>query len=372
MGNEDIVIVGAGFAGYHAARRLAKRLRGTTRITVLNPTDYFLYPPLLPEVAGGVLEPRPVTVPLADTLSGVRIVLGQATGIDPSQRRMVYRDPEGRDGELRYDRLLLTVGSVNKLLPVPGVADNAHGFRGLPEALYLRDHLIRQVEMAAASDDPAERQARCTVIVVGAGYTGTEVTAQGQLLTAQVAARHPRLAEVRPRWLLVDQGERILAHLDRRLSDAATRTLRERGAEIRTGTSIAEATAAGVHLDDGTFVASRTLVRCVGVRPDPLVETIGLPTDQGRLVVDAGLGFAVDLGGRAAAANPLGVALTGLPALAVTRGYHLAALPANHVRTTAAWLFAAAGRRPDTQLGLVPGAAVPLDTADPEVAHTGT
>ncbi|MEU8234401.1 FAD-dependent oxidoreductase [Actinoplanes sp. NPDC048967] len=434
MSNEDIVIVGAGFAGYHAARRLAKRLRGTARITVLNPTDYFLYLPLLPEVAGGVLEPRQITVPLADTLSGVRIVLGQATGVDPAQRRVVYRDPEGRDGELRYDRLLLTVGSVNKLLPVPGVADNAHGFRGLPEALYLRDHLIRQVEMAAASDDPAERQARCTVVVVGAGYTGTEVTAQGQLLTVQVAARHPRLADVRPRWLLVDQGERILAHLDRRLSDAATRTLRGRGAEIRTGTSVSEATAEGVHLDDGTFVASRTLVWCVGVRPDPLVDTIGLRTDQGRLVVDAGLrvpdrpdvyacgdaaavpdrarhgefcamtaqhaqrqgvlaadniiadlrhrrrrayrhaglGFAVDLGGRAAAANPLGVALTGLPALAVTRGYHLAALPANRVRTTAAWLFAAAGRRPDTQLGLVPSAAVPLDTADPEVAHTGT
>jgi len=429
-----IVIVGAGFAGYHAARRLAKRLRGAAEITVLNPTVYFLYLPLLPEVAGGVLEPRQVTISLADTLPGVRLVLGEATTVDPARRRVHYRDPDGRDGELRYDRLLMTVGSVNKLLPIPGVADNAHGFRSLPEALYLRDHLIRQIEMAAAGDDDAERQARCTFVVVGAGYTGTEVTAQGQLLTAQVAARHPALAGMRPRWLLVDHGDRILAHLDRRLSRAATRILHERGVGIRTGTSITEATSDGVRLDDGTFVASRTLVWCVGVRPDPLVEAVGLPVRQGRLVVDAflsvpghsgiyacgdaaavpdrtrpgkltamtaqhaqrqgelaahniaadlrhgrrrpyrhaSLGFAVDLGGREAAANPLGATLTGLPALAVTRGYHLAALPANRARTAAAWLFAATGGRPDTQLGLVPGTAVPLDTSDPELVHTGT
>ncbi|GAB2584604.1 hypothetical protein Aab01nite_53960 [Paractinoplanes abujensis] len=432
MGKTHIVIVGAGFAGYHAARRLTKRLRGSADITVLNPTDYFLYLPLLPEVAGGVLEPRQVTVPLADSLRGVRVVLGEATGVDPARRRVRYRDPEGRAAELAYDRLLLTVGSVNKLLPIPGVADNAHGFRGLPEALYLRDHLIRQIEMAATADDVAERQARCTFVVVGAGYTGTEVTAQGQLLTAQVAARHPTLAGVHPRWLLVDHGQRVLGHLDRRLSDAAARTLHERGVEIRTGTSVTEATADGIRLDDGTFVSSRTLVWCVGVRPDPLVDDLGLRTEHGRLVVDAylsvpdhrdiyacgdaaavpdltrpgeltamtaqhaqrqgvlaadnivaelrrgrrrayrhsSLGFAVDLGGRRAAANPLGLALTGLPALTVTRGYHLVALPANRVRTATAWLFAAAGHRPDTQLGLVPASAVPLDTADPETLHT--
>ena len=425
-----ILIVGAGFAGYHAARRLARRLPGAG-LTVLNPTDYFLYLPLLPEVTGGAMEPRQVTIPLADTLPGVRMVLGEATGLDPAARQVAYRDPEGRDGHLTYDRLLLTVGSVNKLLPIPGVADNAHGFRGLPEALYLRDHIIGQVELAATTADPAERQARLTFVVVGAGYTGTEVTAQGQLLSRQVAAGHPALHGIAPRWLLLDHGDRILAHLDRRLSEAATATLRGRGVDIRTGTSVSEATADGVHLDDGSFIAGRTLVWCVGVRPDPLVDNVGLPTQQGRLTVDAfltvpghreisacgdaaavpdltrpgkltamtaqhaqrqgvraadniaadfgrgrrrayrhhSLGFAVDLGGTRAAANPLGVPLTGLPAYAVTRGYHLAALPANRLRVAAAWLLSAGHHRPDTRLGLVPGSAVPLDTAEPEAGH---
>src|SRR3982751_4604978 len=86
MARPRILIVGAGFAGYHAARRLPKRLRGAADITVLNPNDYFLYLPLLPEVAGGVLEPRHVTVPLADTLPGVHGVLGQAAAVATSAR----------------------------------------------------------------------------------------------------------------------------------------------------------------------------------------------------------------------------------------------------------------------------------------------
>ena len=109
----------------------------------------------------------------------------------PTRGGLCYRDPDAREHSLPYDRLLLSAGSVNKLLPIPGVADNAHGFRGLPEALYLRDHLIRQVELAATAADPRERDARLTFVAVGAGYTGTEVTAQGQLLTARPARRRP-------------------------------------------------------------------------------------------------------------------------------------------------------------------------------------
>src|SRR3954447_14406482 len=98
-----IVVVGAGFAGYEAARRLARTARGRARITVVNPTDYFLYVPLLPEVATGVLELRRVTVSLSGTLPGVRLVLGHVDGIDLEQRAVTHANPEGTSGMLRYD-----------------------------------------------------------------------------------------------------------------------------------------------------------------------------------------------------------------------------------------------------------------------------
>lgn len=430
MSRPRIVIVGGGFAGYQTARTLSRLSKGKADIVLLNPTDYFLYLPLLPQVAAGILEPRRVTISLSK-LRHVRLVLGEADGIDLEGRTVRYTDPEGETGSLRYDRLVLAAGSVNKLLPIPGVAEHAHGFRGLPEALYLRDHITRQVELAAASDDPEACAARCTFVVVGAGYTGTEVAAQGQMFTDELVRQHPLREGMEPRWLLLDIADRVLPELDEKLSRTADRVLRERGVEVRMGTSVKEATRDGVLLTDGEFVETNTVVWCVGVRPDPLAESLGLPMERGRLLVEPSLqvpghpevfaagdaaavpdlenpgqyhpmtaqhawrqgkvagnnvaaslgvgirrpyrhkdmGFVVDLGGVKAAANPLGVHLSGLAAGAVTRGYHLAAMPGNRVRVAADWLLDAVLPRQGVQLGLVRSWSVPLDTASPEVAR---
>ncbi|MFC8145531.1 FAD-dependent oxidoreductase [Streptomyces paradoxus] len=432
MSRPRILIVGAGFAGYRTARTLSRLTRGRAHITLLNPTDYFLYLPLLPQVAAGILEPRRVTVSLSDSLPDVRLVLGEADRIDLDDGTLHYTGPEGEEGSLSYDRLVLAAGSVNKLLPIPGVAEHAHGFRGLPEALYLRDHVTRQVELAASADDPRACAARCTFVVVGAGYTGTEVAAHGQMFTDAQVRKHPLRRGMRPRWMLLDVAPRVLPEMDEKLSATADRVLRQRGVDVRMGTSVKEATHDGVVLTDGEFVETRTLVWCVGVRPDPLVESLGLPMEKGRLLVDPhlqvpgrpelfacgdvaavpdlenpgsytsmtaqhawrhgkvaaenvaaslglggarkpyrhrDLGFVVDLGGAKAAANPLGVTLSGVPAGAVTRGYHLAAMPGNRVRVAADWLLDAVLPRQAVQLGLVRSWSVPLDTSSPEVAR---
>ncbi|MFG3697130.1 NAD(P)/FAD-dependent oxidoreductase [Micromonospora sp. NPDC047620] len=429
MTKPRVVIVGAGFAGYHAAKTLSRLARDRAEIVLLNSTDYFLYLPLLPEVAAGVVGPTRISVPLTGTLDGVRVVIGEADHVDLQNRWVGFTQPEGDRNRLAYDRLVLAVGSVNKLLPIPGVTEYAHGFRGLPEALFLHDHVVRQIELAEQAEDPAEQQARATFVVVGAGYTGTEVAAHGQLFTDELVSQRPRL-KIRPRWMLLDVAPRVLPELDQRMSDTADRVLRRRGVDVRMGTSVAEATADGVKLTDGEYVPTCTLVWCVGVRPDPFVAELGLRTEKGRLVVDEylgvpgfpevyacgdaaavpdptrpgqicamtaqhaqrqgklaahniaasygqgrrkpykhyDLGWVVDLGGKDAAANPLKVSLSGLPAKVVTRGYHLLAMPGNRARVAADWMLDAALPRPAVQLGLVPANAVPLESSSPEVA----
>jgi NADH dehydrogenase len=231
----------------------------------------------------------------------------------------------------------------------------------------------------------------------------------------------------RPRWLLIDTADRVLPSLDRRVAAAAGRVLRERGIEVLLGTSVEEAVRDGVRLSTGEFVPTRSLIWCVGVRPDPVVAGLGLPLREGRLVVDefltvpghpdvscvgdaaavpdltmpgeitgmtaqhavrqgatvAGniaasygygrrraykhhdLGFVVDLGGLDSAADPLGIPVAGLPAKVVTRGYHLLSMPGNRVRVAADWLLDTLLPRQGVQLGLVPERAVPLDSAAP-------
>jgi NADH dehydrogenase len=429
-----IVVVGGGFAGFEAARALVKAAGDNAEVVLINPTNYFLYLPLLPEVTAGILDPRRIAVSLAEALPKVQLILGRVgdRGVDVDRQTVHYIDAEGQPGEIGYDRLVLAVGSVNKLLPVPGISEHAHGFRGIPEAIYLRDHITRQFALADTATDPKERAARLTFVVVGAGYTGTEVAAQGPLISAAQLDRHPRLRGEPVRWLLLDIAKRVLPELDERLSHTADKVLRKRGVEVLMGTSVKEATAEGVHLTDDRFVATHTLIWCVGVRPDPLVSDLGLKTEKGRLVVDEyltvpghpevfacgdvaavpdltrpgevtpmtaqhatrqgklaahnvaaslgrgerrpykhhDLGFVVDLGGTQAAANPLQIPLAGLPAKAVTRGYHLLSMPGNRVRTAAEWALDAILPRETSELELVRGGAVPLDTSAPDLPQS--
>ena len=423
-----VVVVGAGFAGYNAARELARRAGATTEIVVINSTDYFLYLPLMPQVSGGVVEPAHIRVSLVRRLRKMRFVLGTASHIDPEQKVVHWTGPEGSAGQVGYDRVILTVGSVNKLLPIPGVADYAHGFRSIAEAMYLYDQIIRQLELASVAADPEERRARCTFVVVGGGYTGTEVAAQGQLLTTRLARALPGLAGQPIRWLLLDTAPRLLPELDPRLSRTAERVLRRRGVDVLTGQSVAEAGDGYVQLTTGEKVPTHSLIWCVGVRPDPFVDGLNMATNRGRLVVDEfmavpgapdiyacgdcaavpdltrpgqicgmtaqhaqrqgklvarnvaaslgmgtaqpyrhhDLGFLVDLGGLAAAANPLHIPLSGPAANVVTRGYHLSAMSGNRLRVFTDWSLNLVTAPEATSLGVISAQSVPLDVNKPQ------
>jgi NADH:ubiquinone reductase (H+-translocating) len=424
---QRVVIVGAGFAGFNAARELLRLVGATTEIVVINSTDYFLYLPLMPQVGGGLIEPRHIMASLPRRLRRATYILGTVQHVDPARKVVSWASPEGGSGECEYDRLILAAGSVNKLLPIPGVAEYAHGFRSIAEASYLHDHVTRQLELAQTAADPAEREARCTFVVVGAGYTGTEVTAHCQLLTTRLARQMPGLAGQSIRWMLLDTAPRLLPELDPRLSRTADRVLRRRGVEVRTGQSVTQASTDSVHLSTGEKVPTRSLIWCVGVRADPMVDGLHLQTSRGRLVVDEymavpgaadiyscgdcaavpdvtrpgqvcgmtaqhaqrqgrqvarnvaaslgtgtaapykhhDLGFLVDLGGHAAAVNPLHIPLSGPPASAITRGYHLWSMSANRMRVLTDWAVNAVTPTEITSLGLISAESVPLDTEHP-------
>src|SRR5919112_6230531 len=241
-----VLIVGAGFAGFTCARELEKRLGpDAAELLLVSPTDYLLYSPLLPEVAAGTMDPRHIAVPLHGRLKRTRVVLGYAVGADLEAQTLTVAPIDETAGEPRrevgWDRLVLAPGGVTRTFPIPGLAEKARGLKALGEAMYLRDHVLQQLELANASDDPDERRARCTFVVVGAGYVGTEFTAQMQHFTRKALLNYPRLEPRDLRWMLLDVAPRVLPELGERLGETALGLLRRRGVEIRLQTSIVEA-----------------------------------------------------------------------------------------------------------------------------------
>jgi NADH dehydrogenase len=247
-----------------------------------------LYTPLLPGAAAGTLEPRHVVVPLREQLQeAVDLRLGRITGATPERNALQVESLEGTVEDLAYDHLIVTVGSVSRTLPVPGLAEHARGFKSLPEAIALRNHVLRTLEHAETLEDGAARREYLTYVFVGAGYAGLEGLAELQDLVADVLDLYPRCRVTGIRWILVEATERVMPEIPRRLADFAERELRGRGIEIRTSTTLDRVTEHHAFLSDGEQVPARTLVWTAGVKPQPVVAKLGLPLDErGRIVSD--------------------------------------------------------------------------------------
>lgn len=289
MSEQRVVIVGAGFGGYFAARELRRRLRHrAATITVVSDTDGMLYQPLLPDVAVGALDARDIMVPLHKTLAGVRVVRGHVENLDLDARTVQVTGIAGAE-EIGYDHLVLAVGGVTKLLDIDGLADHAIGFKTPAEALYLRDHVLGQLEAADVETDARRRRALLTFVVVGAGYAGTELTAQMARLTRNLLPNFPTVQQDELNWLLLDVAPKVMPELGESLGDTAVDLLRRRGVDVRLETSLTQVTAESVTLTDGTQLDCATVIWCAGVTANPLIATLDLPTVKGRLVVDATL-----------------------------------------------------------------------------------
>ncbi len=283
---------------------------------------------------------------------------------------------------------MLAPGSVTRLFDIPGLATHARGLKSTAEALYLRDHVLEQLELACLDEDKNVAQARRTIVVVGASYSGTELVAQLRAL-ADAAAGQMRFDPASVKFLLLDLAEQVRPEVGEKLGQAAMDVLRRRGIDIRLGVTLKEVHADHVVLTDDSVVGTHTVAWLTGVTAAPLIETLGLPTEKGRLKVQADLqvpghpdvfsagdaaavpdltqpgkitpptaqhatrqgkvlarnvaaslgygtkkdyrhgnmGLVVDLGPRYAVANPLNVHLSGYPAKFVTRGYHLYVMP---------------------------------------------
>lgn len=283
-----VVIAGGGFGGLYAARRLERLLpHHSTQVTLVADTNFLLYTPLLPGAASGTLEPRHVVVPLREELKSTDVRIGRVTGADPAQRRLDYETPDGRAASVQYDQLVVALGSVSRVLPIPGLREHGIGFKTIAEAIALRNRALGHLEIAESLDTPEERAPWLTFVFVGAGYAGLEGIAELQDYVSDVIDHYPRCRLDGTRWILVEAGERIMPEIHPGLAEFAARELRGRGIDIRTSTTLEGLGEDSATLSTGESIPCRTLVWTAGVRPPPVIAKLGLPLDdRGRIRTD--------------------------------------------------------------------------------------
>jgi NADH:ubiquinone reductase (H+-translocating) len=276
------LILGGGFAGSYVARLLGKR-----GATIVSRENFMLYTPILPEAASGTLEPRHVVVPLRMMCRHAELVLGRAHSLDAA-RRVVEVESEVGAAEIHYERLVLALGAVARTLPIPGLAEHGLGFKSLADAIHLRNHVLRQLELADAALTAKDAKRHLSFVFVGAGYAGVEALAELSDLLRDTSRFYPRLKGTRQRWVLVDAAPKILPDIPARLGDYAARELGKRGVDIRVSTTLEAVEEHAVTLSDGTRLETETLVWTAGVKANPLLAKLGLPLDErGRVVVDS-------------------------------------------------------------------------------------
>jgi NADH:quinone reductase (non-electrogenic) len=282
-----IAIVGAGFAGLQAAFELERffRVSEDHEIILIGEFNYFLFTPLLPQVASSYINPRHIVQPVRDIRGRrrFRFLRDTVEAVDLGARRLRLAS-----GPLDYDYLVLAPGSRTDYFGIPGAREHTLDYKTLEDAVTLRERILDLCEHADHSSDAAERVRLLTVVVVGGGYTGVELMAELRDFFHQYVVRRFRgIHREDLRLVLVEAAPEILRSVHPSLARHAVERLRRGGVEIRTGAKVTRCLPEGIEIGGAEFIPAYTVVWAAGVRAHALVEALPGPHDRiGRAIVN--------------------------------------------------------------------------------------
>ena len=272
-----LLILGGGFGGVAAAQRLEQLLARdrTVRVTLVSQSNYLLFTPMLAEVAASGLEPQHISAPVRAALTRTQFRRAEIDAIDVTAQTVSVRPTPTSPAEmLRYDHLILALGSVPHYYGLPGLETHTFALKSLDDATRLRNHVIGLLEQADVEISPVERARQLTFVVAGGGFAGTEMIAELHDLVHSVRRFYPRVQPADLRFVLVHSGARILPELSASLAEYAQRKLEARGIEFLLNTRVAGARADAVALVGGREIPTHTIVWTAGNQPHPLLRTL--------------------------------------------------------------------------------------------------
>jgi NADH:ubiquinone reductase (H+-translocating) len=287
-----IVILGGGFGGLYAALYLDRTVARDPGVEVLliDPQNFTLFTPMLHEVASGSLDANSIVVPIRQALRRVEFLEAEATAIDFDTRTVtITYGLEARTEAIRFDQLLIALGSETRF--PPGLRRRALGMKTIYDALLLRNWLIGILERAEIEDDADRRRELLTFVVAGGGFSGVETVGAINDFLRDIAPHYRKVSAEPLSVMLVTPGERLLPEFEPALGRYAESKLREAGIDVRLHTKVADFDGRLVSLqavDDSEglpALSARTLIWTAGITPSPLIKSLPLPKEHGRIVV---------------------------------------------------------------------------------------
>lgn len=273
-----ILVVGGGYVGLYAARRILKKMRyGEATVTVVDPRSYMTYQPFLPEAAAGSISPRHVVVPLRRVLPKAEVLTGRVSSIDQDRKVATVAPLVGDSYELPFDYLVIALGAVSRTFPIPGLAEQGIGMKGVEEAISLRNHVLAQLDKADSTTDENIRRKALTFVFVGGGFAGAETVGEVEDMARDAAQYYRNVKREDMRFILVDAADKILPEVGPELGAWGLEHLQDRGVEVYLNTSMESCVDGHVVLKNGLEVDSSTIVWTAGVKPNPVLARFGLP-----------------------------------------------------------------------------------------------
>jgi NADH:quinone reductase (non-electrogenic) len=276
-----ILILGGGYVGLYTALGLQRKLGGNeASVTVVDPQPHMTYQPFLPEAAAGAIEPRHVVVPLRRALKRCHVITARVTEIAHGDRTVTVERPDGQTEQIDYDVLVVALGSVARLMPIPGLAERGIAFKTIGEAIYLRNHVMSKLDEAAGTDDPERRRKLLTFTFVGGGFAGIEALAELEDMARYATRYYENIEPSDLRWVLVEAAGRVLPEVRESLGVYTVLQLEKRGIEVYLSTLAKSFEGGHVVLSDGTEFDSDTIVWTAGVKANPVLTGSDLPIDE--------------------------------------------------------------------------------------------
>ena len=281
-----ILILGGGFSGFYAARNIQKLMGPQSEIEIVSRDNYFVFQPLLPEIAGGAISAINAVSPLRFLTKGISMRKAEIDSIDPIlQQVTVFQGVQRRPTILEYDHLVIALGSGSDLSKTPGLSEHAFTMKTLSDAQRLRAHIIERLEHADITRLPEVKKGALTFSVIGGGFSGVETVGEIKELIDRSLVEYPNIHPSEIRVVLLEFSKRILNEMPESLANYAYANLEKRGIEIQLGVGVAKATGTQLVTSENEVIDTRTIVATIGNTPSAIVANMPLSLQNGRVLV---------------------------------------------------------------------------------------